>query len=40
MCGGNHKNQTVAINTQVIDSLNLILLKGLNMMVRYHDTVL
>lgn len=41
MCGGNHKNQTVAINSQVIDSLNLILLKGLNMTtVRYHDAVL
>ena len=40
MCGGNHKNQTIAINSQVIDSLNLILLEGLNMMVRNHDAVL
>ena len=38
MCGGNHKNQNVAVNGQVIDSLNLILTKGPEQMVHNSDT--
>ena len=39
MCGGNHKNQNVAVNGQVIDSLNLILTKGPEQMVYFHDDI-